>query len=206
PRPAGAPTQRPAPAPAPAQRPAAAPARPMMRRMGPAREHAWQFGIQGGVLYLDQALNGDLVSIGKTSTGKVMPGGSALLAKQLSNHVGLGLGFGFFTGGGFTALNPRGELTFSTDIDKPTVWFVPVGGSVTRFSKSSARITSQWGAHAGLGVMHFFGTGNTALRIEGRESMDRFAERGGFTSYDAQGLLGLSWFFGGAPPKDTDMD
>ncbi len=179
----------------------------MARHMGPAREKAWQFGIQGGFQYLDAALNSALVVRGiHTSTSKVLPGGSALLGKQLSNHLALGVGAGFFTGSGATSIVPRAELTLSTDIDKPTVWFIPVGGSVDRFSGNSTRMTSQWGVFGGLGVMHFFGTGNTALRLEGRMSADRFAEGGGITTYNSQGLIGLSWFFGGAPPKDTDMD
>ncbi|HEY2806146.1 MAG TPA: hypothetical protein VGI92_09840, partial [Gemmatimonadales bacterium] len=145
PRPAGAPTQRPTTPPA---RPAPAPAaaRPMMaHHMGGERDKAWTFGIQGGIMYLDNGVLGTLISDGiHTSTGRVLAGGAANLGKQLSKSVNLGVGLGFFTGASTTALNPRVDLTFSTDVNKKMVWYVPVGGSVTRFSGNGGRLTSQW--------------------------------------------------------------
>ena len=132
-RPATPPPSQPRPAATPAQRPAATPARPMMpmRHMGPHREHAWQFGIQGGVLILDQTFN-SFLQLGvpfKTSTSRIMPGGAVSLTKQLGSHVAFGIGSGFFTSSGAKSIAPRAELTFSTDINKSTVFFVPVGGN-----------------------------------------------------------------------------
>jgi OOP family OmpA-OmpF porin len=89
------------------------------------------------------------------------------------------------------------------------VLLVPVGGSITRWTGNSRTITSEWGAHGGLGLMHFLGTGNTAIRIEGRISADHIAELksgAGAIAFNSQGLAGLSFFFGGAPPRDTDGD
>jgi outer membrane protein OmpA-like peptidoglycan-associated protein len=185
----------------------------MMR--GPHREHSWAFSIQGGLFSVDKALNADVLARGavatriRNSTSQFDFGGAASLGKQLGNHVNFGVGAGFGTGGGGTVLVPTVDLTFSTDINKATVLFVPIGGSVTQFRGNGNRATSQWGVHGGLGLLKFFGTGNTALRIEGRMSMDRFKELkagAGGSAFEGQGLAGLAFFMGGAPPRDTDVD
>jgi outer membrane protein OmpA-like peptidoglycan-associated protein len=203
-RPANPPPARPAATPA--QRPAA----PMSRKPTPHRENAWQFGIQGGVFILDQNLNAFLIGPPvarefKSSSSRIMPGGAVSLTKQLGNHFAFGIGGAFFTSAGAKAIIPRAEFTLSTDINKTTVFFIPVGGSITRISGGTNRITSVYGAHAGVGLMQFLGQGNTAIRVEGRLSMDHYDE---FTKnvYNSQVLGGLSFFFGGAPPRDTDGD
>lgn len=218
-RPATPPPAAPRPAATPpAQRPATPAAqRPMTARMaGPAREHAWQLSLQGGAMYLDGAFSSLLNSnppgpIGplKTNTSRIMPGGAFSFGKQLSNNFGISLGGGFYTGGGATAMSPRLDITLSTDINKGTVIILPLGGSLTQWKGNSNTVTSEWGVHGGLGLLKFLGTGNTAIRIEGRMSMDRIAELdggNGASAFNSQGLAGLSFFFGGAPPRDTDMD
>ena len=44
-----------------------------------------------------------------------------------------------------------------------------------------------------------------ALRIEGRMAYDKFKESSD-PAYNSTGLVGLAFFIGGGPPKDTDAD
>jgi len=201
--------QRPASTPArSAQRPAAAPARHMMSAN---REHSWEFTIQGALFSVDKALNNvTLVSAGiaDPSPKQFMFGGHVAITKHLSNHVGLGIGGAFGTGNGATLLSPTVDLTITTDINSNTNLFFPIGGNMTRFSGNSNHITSTYGAHAGVGIRHMLGE-NVALRIEGRMALEHYDElKGGSggSAFNGQGRLGLSFFGGTGPARDTDMD
>src|SRR5206468_6342397 len=81
PPPAQQPAARPAtPAPAPAQA-----ARPMM--MGADRSQSWEITIQGGLFSVDKAAGSRVVAAG-ISPSQFLIGGSAGIAKQVSEHIG----------------------------------------------------------------------------------------------------------------------
>jgi outer membrane protein OmpA-like peptidoglycan-associated protein len=204
PRPATPPAQQPRPAAAPAQRPAAMPARPMA---GPHRDQSWEFTIQGAVFPVDQAFNAklDQLNIADPAPSRIMIGGHASLTKNFSSHVGFGIGAGFGTGNGATTIQPTVDLTFTTNLNKSFGFFVPVGANLSRFSRSGGnRVTSTIGLHGGLGFRAFL-SDNMALRVEGRMAYEKYDEQTD-PAYNAQGRVGLSFFLGGTPPKDTDMD
>src|SRR5205085_8048273 len=115
------------------QRPATPPpARPAPARVAPSpaagphgsRGSAWQLGLEGGIMYLDQAFNGLLnanpagpLTAIHTSTSRILPGARVSINKQLGEHFALGVGGAFFTGGGTTVLQPTAEMTIMSNIN-----------------------------------------------------------------------------------------
>lgn len=210
--------QRPAQRPAqpPAQRPAAQPAqRPAQRPAAMAmahREKSIELSIGAGVMTVDQALNAGLAGSGiaDPDPSRIMPGGVARLGYNLSKNLGVSVGSGFFTGSGATAISPFGSLTWTLDINRKTSPFILVGGGLTRFSggSPSTHITATYGGHVGAGVRTMVGE-NLAVRLEGRmayENYDELAGGQGDAAYNGAATLGISYFAGGGPPRDTDSD
>ena len=191
-------TQRPATPPPAAARPA-----------GPHRQNAWEFTIQGALFSVDKAFNSNVLAtrgIADPAPGQFMYGGHAQLTKNLSSHMGLGIGAGFGTGNGATTIQPSLDLTWTSNINKSFGFFIPVGANLSQFKGNGTHVTSTYGFHGGLGFRAFLSP-STALRIEGRMAYEKYDDSETTEPvYNGQGRAGLSFFFGGAPPKDTDMD
>ncbi|MEK6769791.1 MAG: thrombospondin type 3 repeat-containing protein [Gemmatimonadota bacterium] len=194
------------PAARPAQRPAA---RPMMAAAH--REGSIELSFGGGVMAVDRQLNGYLVNLGvaDSSPSRIMPGGAVRLGYNFSKSIGLSVGSGFGTGSGATAISPFGALTWTTDINRKMAPFVTVGAGLTRFSGNSTRLTATYGGHAGLGIRSMVGE-KLAVRVEGRMAYESYADvpttGQDYTAYNGVGSLGVSYFMGGGPPRDTDAD
>jgi outer membrane protein OmpA-like peptidoglycan-associated protein len=173
------------------------------------REGSIELSFGAGVLTLDQALSGQMVQSGiATATSRIMPGGALRLGYNFSQSLGLSVGSAFGSGQGASAIAPFAALTFTSNINKKMSPFFTVGAGVTRFSGSGNRITSTYGAHGGVGIRSMMGE-NLALRIEGRmayENYDELAGGTGAAAYNGTALIGLSYFSGGGPPRDTDGD
>ena len=197
------PAQQPRPATPPAQRPAAQ-ARPVA---GVNRGGSWEFTVQGALFSVDQALNAGLDAaniVDQGSTSRFMFGGHAGLTKNLSTHLGFGIGAGFGVGSGATTIQPTVDLTWTSNLNSRFDFFIPVGANLSRFSGNGNRVTSTYGFHGGLGFRSFL-SDNVALRVEGRMAYENFDETPD-PAYNGQGRLGLSFFTGGGPARDTDMD
>jgi len=210
PRPATPPTQQPRPAAQPAQRPAAA---PVAHRAAAAahREGSFELTLAGGAFSVDQALEGFLTSapagrIFDLKPSRFLFGGEARATYNISRHLGIGIGTGVGTGNGATLLSPFAAVTYTLDLNKKFSPFLELGGGMNRWSGNSHSLTSSYLGFGGLGVRSMLGE-NLALRVEGRMAYDKYAS-GTFspTAYNGAGFIGLSYFIGGGPPKDTDLD
>jgi len=202
-------TPRPAtpPAAAPTQaRPAAAPA----AARGPQRQGSWEFTIAPAMFTVDQAFGGYLeaATIMNPAT-QFMYGGYLGITKNFSRSLGLQIGSGLGVGGDAMLANPNISLVWTKNLNSKFSFFIPIGFNVTRIANGSItddlRATSTYGFHGGLGVRSFIGA-NTALRIEGRMAYENFDESPDEPVYNGMGLIGLSFFMGGGPPPDADMD
>ncbi len=198
------PTTPPATQPRPAQRPAMQPA------VAPAahREGSFELALSGGVFRTDGALRCPILcraaNLG-VDPGMFSPGGAARLGYNFNQNwelsAGAGLGFGKNS---TTLLTPFAALTYNFDINETFRPFIEVGGDMPRYSVSGQHVTASWGAFGGLGVRYFFSP-TMALRVEGRMAYDKFKESSD-PAYNSTGLVGLAFFIGGGPPKDTDAD
>jgi outer membrane protein OmpA-like peptidoglycan-associated protein len=105
-------------------------------------------------------------------------------------------------------VTPTVDFTWTSDLNKNLNIFIPVGFNMTRFTDggltSNNRITTKYGFHGGIGVRSFLSE-NVALRVEGRMAYDKFDESSD-AAYDGMGSVGLSFFTGGGPARDTDGD
>jgi outer membrane protein OmpA-like peptidoglycan-associated protein len=120
---------------------------------------------------------------------------------NLTNMLGLSVGTGFGKIDGHNVIPLVGDLTYTFDLNRKLSPFVLVGAGIT---KVFDRMTSTYGAHAGVGVRSFLSP-KLALRVEGRMSYEHFAEVPN-AAYNGAASIGLSYFLGGGPPKDTDVD
>lgn len=204
------PTTPPAAQPRPTQRPAAQPAqRPAARPVAPAaaahREGSFELTLSGGLFNIDRAFNYSLSTAGiaKASPSRFMFGGAGRLTYNLSQYVGLSVGSEIGFGNTATDLTPFAALTYTFDLNKKFSPFIEVGGDMARFSGNSTHVTADYGAFGGIGVRSFLSP-TVALRVEGRMAYDKF--KGVDAAYNSTGLVGLSFFMGGGPPKDTDAD
>jgi outer membrane protein OmpA-like peptidoglycan-associated protein len=204
-RPATPPAQQPRPAARPAaqpqQRPAARPAAAAAHREG-----SIELSIGGGVFSVDQALNGylDRVNIADPSPSRFMFGGVGRLGYNFTKNLGLSVGSGLGMGNGATLISPFGALTYTLDLNKKMSPFITVGGGLTRFTGNSTRVTATYGGHAGVGIRSMLGE-NLALRLEGRMAYENYDELAD-PAYNGTATIGLSYFMGGGPPRDTDAD
>lgn len=204
-RPATPPAQQPRPAARPAaqpqQRPAARPAAAAAHREG-----SIELSIGGGGFSVDQALNGflDRVNIADPGPARFMFGGVGRLGYNFTKNLGLSVGSGLGMGNGATLISPFGALTYTLDLNKKMSPFITVGGGLTRFTGNSLRVTATYGGHAGVGIRSMLGE-NLALRLEGRMAYENYDELAD-PAYNGTATLGLSYFMGGGPPRDTDVD
>ncbi len=206
-RPSTPPAQQPRPA-QPAARPAAAPAPAAAR--GPQRGGSWEFTVGGGFFTVDNALNASLAGLGvvDANPSQFMYGGYLGITKNFSNHIGLQIGSGLGTGNGAMLANPHLSLVWTSNLNNKFSIFIPVGANLTMIGDGSPtgdpHATANWGAHGGLGIRSFL-SDNVALRLEGRMAYEDWDETPD-AAFNGMGILGLSFFMGGGPPPDTDMD
>ena len=205
--------QRPAtppPAQQPAQRPATPPPAAPRPVAGPDRSHSWEFTIGAGLFSVDKALNGALVrnGIADPNPGQFMYGGRLGITKNMSSHLGLQLDGGMGVGNGASVYSGFLNLVWSSNINGKFSIHIPIGVGANRFTAGGptdgSRVTSKVAAHAGLGIRSFL-SDNVAIRLEGTMAYDKYDESSD-PAYNGQGLLGLSFFAGTGPAKDTDMD
>jgi len=198
------PAQRPAAPPAAQpQRPAPAPAAAPRPMAGGERNGAWEFTIGPAILTVDQALASNLAARGALdpNPGRIMFGGHARFGKQLGQNFGISVGAGYFTGQGGTAIQPTVNLTYTTNINSDFNFFIPIGAQLTKFTDG---FTATYGFSGGLGIRKMMGS-SMALRIEGRMAYENYDELPD-PAFNGTGTAGLSFFFGGGPARDTDMD
>ncbi len=217
-------TQQPAARPAtppPAQQPAARPTTTTTTTtttqrtvMGPDRSQSWEITVQGGAFSVDRALGGSISRRGgyATTPPQFLIGGRAAVARHISDHLDIGVGVGFGTGGNsLNTVRPTADITWTSDVNNDFQIIIPLGVGMDRLTGkaigtgSAPRATSTYGVHAGVGIRKFFNEG-TALRIEGRMGYDHFTETAYSTAYNGEGLIGLSFFPNSGLPKDTDAD
>jgi len=211
-RPATPPATQPRPAARPAQ-PAARPAqaRPAMMARGPQRGGSWEFTVAPALFTVDQALNArlDAINVVDPAPGRIMFGGYLGITKNLTNHLGVQLGTGVGVGNSAMIANPNLSLVWTSNLNNKLSFFVPVGAHLTRIGNGSVmddlRVTSTYGFHGGLGIRSFLND-NVALRVEGRMGYENYDELTDGTAFNGMGLVGLSFFMGGGPARDTDMD
>jgi len=197
------PTTPPAAQPRPAQRPAPRPAAPAAVAH---REGSFEFGLGAELFTIDQAFNYVLVANGVAdpNPSRIMFGGGLRAGYNFTQNIGLSLGAGLGTGNGATLIAPFAALTYTFDLNKKFSPFVEVGGDMPRFSGNSTHVTAKYGAFGGVGVRYFLSP-TMALRVEGRMAYDKFDESSD-AAFNGTAHVGLSWFMGGGPPKDTDGD
>jgi len=200
-------TQQPRPAAQPAQRPAAAPvARPAVAAAH--REGSIELSLGAGVMTLDRAVKAQLIShhISDAGLGQFIPGGTVRVGYNFSQNLGLSGGLGMGTGSGVTLLAPFAALTYTFDLNKKVSPFLTVGAGMSRFSGNGTRVTSDYSVHGGAGIRAMVSP-KVALRIEGRMAYEPFKfGTSSFNGLDGAATIGLSYFMGGGPPKDTDVD
>jgi len=161
---------------------------------------------------VDGALGDYLAGAGiRTGNDQFMYGGDLGINKHLGS-ISLGLGSGVGVGGDGMVLTPRFDITWTSSINSKFNIFIPIGLGVTRHTAGSPtddlRITSKFGVHGGLGIRSFL-SDNVAIRIEGRMTYDMYDEtfnNGEDKAFNGQGNIGLAFFAGTGPAKDTDMD
>jgi outer membrane protein OmpA-like peptidoglycan-associated protein len=207
PRPATPPTQQPRPAAQPAQRPAAAPvARPAVAAAH--REGSFELTLGGGLFAIDQAQAGYMTR--SASPKRFLFGGEARATYNISRNFGIGVGAGLgtgklaSTGSSATLLSPFAAVTYTLNLNKSFSPFLEIGAGMNRFTGVSRPINSSYAGFGGLGVRSMIGE-NLALRLEGRMAYDKYDELSN-AAYNGAAFLGLSYFIGGGPPKDTDLD
>lgn len=199
-RPATPPAQQPRPAnPPPAAQPRPAATRPAM---GTDRSGSIELTGSLGAMVMDAGV----------SSAKIAPAGFARFGYNLNNRLGLSAGLGFGSVAGGSVMQPFVAATFTPNMSNKMSPFVTVGLGVTKTTAGTSgadhiiEVTSQFGAHAGAGIRSFIGD-NLALRLEGRIQYDKYASGERISSaINSAASLGVSYFMGGGPPRDTDMD
>jgi len=206
-RPATPPTQQPRPTAQPAQRPAATPAaRPAVAAAH--REGSFELTGAVGGLYTSAGV-ADITGYNK-SGATFLPGVAVRATYNFSQKLGLSGNMPIGFGSGITFLQPALDLVYTMDLNKKfsPLAFVGVGGTHTL----TAVHTSGIAPHVGVGFRSFLGD-RMALRAEAGGYVESFSSdnyRVGFgtsgTSVVGTVSVGLSYFMGGGPPKDTDVD
>jgi len=185
--------QRPATPPArPATQPAARPAAtPQTPAAAAHREGSIELSLGAGVLSFDKQIGVD----------RFGPAGFARLGFNLSPKIGISAGTGIGRVNSHNVFSPFADLTYTFDLNKKMSPFVLVGGGITKVTDV---MTGTYGVHAGIGIRSMIGE-NIALRVEGRMQYENFDEVSN-AAFNGAGTLGLSYFMGGGPPRDTDTD
>jgi outer membrane protein OmpA-like peptidoglycan-associated protein len=175
----------------PAQRPAAAPAARPAAVVVAHREGSIELSAGVGVNSFD----------GQVSANRFGGAGFVRAGYNLTNMLGVSLGTGFGKILGHNVIPVFADVTYTFDLNKKLSPFVLAGLGITQISGS---MTSTYGLHGGVGVRSFLGD-NLALRAEGRMSYEHFNEVPK-AAFNGALSVGLSYFMGGGPPKDTDAD
>lgn len=205
------PAQRP-PAARPAARPPAQQQRPAMARptAGPQRGGSWEFTVGPALFSVDRNLNSRMAAAGyiDNNPSRFMYGGSLRIGYNFNEMFGISVGSGLGVGNSGMLVAPTVDLTWTSDLNKNFDVFIPVGINATRITDggltSANRLTSKYGVHAGLGVRSFLSE-NVALRVEGRMAYEDYSELSK-KAWNGMGTVGLSFFAGGGPARDTDND
>jgi len=188
---------QPRPAPTPAARPL------LPQYAGPHREGSWELTVSAGALLADQQF----------VTGRIAPGGALRISYHVNEtwDVSAGTGLGFASANSEvpgavaqTLVQPFAAVTWTPDINRVTSPFLTAGAGGTYDAFSGGHLTAQYGAHLGIGLRHMIGE-TVALRIEVREQYEHFKEFSN-SVYNGIGTVGLSFFVGGGPLKDSDGD
>ena len=184
----------------PAQTPTQPAARPLLPAYaGTHREGSWELTASAGAMIMDRLVASD----------RVVPAAVLRLGYNVSSvwNVSLGTGLGYGkeasrAGIQTSFIQPFAAVTWTPDINRATSPFLTVGGGGTMVY--NPRMTAQYGAHVGAGIRQMIGS-QLAVRVEGREQYEHFQEFSNST-FDGIATIGLSYFIGGGPPKDTDGD
>ncbi len=202
------PAQRP-PAAAPAQRPAPAPARPVVMAGTAERQGAWRLGLNAtGFIARDGALFGYLsnrVAAKGDNPNRYLPGVLATVGYQVTDNINLNVNGGVGFTSGLTLLHGLvgGTYSFSPDENLSPYLGVSVGGS-SYSGDGPAKRASGIGGYAMGGVRKFVG-GNLAVNLEARVGVENYSNES-ITAIVGNLGVGLSYYMGGGPPKDTDGD
>jgi outer membrane protein OmpA-like peptidoglycan-associated protein len=206
-RPATPPAQQPRPAARPAaqpqQRPAARPA-----VAGTAQKQgAITLTIAPSVFVArDSKLFGWLysrVAGSSAAPDRYLPGAVGQVGYQLSPALAIGGGVGFGFTSGLTVLQPFVGATYTVSPDARFSPYATVAGGGSMFNGDISKATGV-GGYAGLGVRRFMGE-NLALRVEGRVGYENYSDEDINAIVGTAGI-GLTYFMGGGPPRDTDVD
>jgi outer membrane protein OmpA-like peptidoglycan-associated protein len=174
------------------------------------REGSIELSFGAGLLVMDREMNANAaVSQG---IGDAPPparfgyGAVARLGYNLSEKLGISAGTAIGAANGASVLSPFMAATYTADLNRRMSPFVTAGFGMTRLSgDNDSSVTASYGVHAGVGVRSMLGE-RMALRVEGRYAYEHFKEWGGYNAFNGTATLGLSYFMGGGPPRDTDAD
>jgi outer membrane protein OmpA-like peptidoglycan-associated protein len=189
-------------APRPATPPAAAPRQAAPAAASAIRAGSIELSGQAGVIYGSSFYDG-------TYGGTIGFGGFGRISYNVNEKLGIGAGAGFGSLGE-TFIQPFAGITYTLN-NNPVSPFITAGVHLTRIGSGNpvagptpgGRNTSDYGAHAGIGIRKFTNE-NMAIRAEVRGMYDSYAVVG--SAGMVQGLVGVSYFVGGGPPRDTDGD
>lgn len=185
-------------------RPATPPAQqPRPAATAAPRQQMGAFGFRPGSIELTGSAG---LLYGSEWYGKTIGfGGFARLGYAATDKIGVSLGMGVGSIGdpSATFLQPSASVTYTFDNTAQMSPFVTAGANITRIGSGVNRNTSDYGAHAGIGLRRFLQE-NLALRVEARAVLDNY--KGPAWTGMAQGLVGVSYFVSNGPPRDTDAD
>lgn len=192
---------QPRPATPPAQQP-----RPAAQQPRPAARPAGAFGFRPGSIELTGSVGAVYGSEFWGST--VGFGGFGRLGYNITDKLGVSAGAGYVSINDATVLQPFAGITYTMDNTAQMSPFLTAGVQYSMIQDGFT--TDPIGGHVGVGIRRFMQE-NLALRVEARGVIDNFAEitttgdEIGMTG-QAQLLVGVSYFMGGGPPRDTDAD
>ncbi len=206
-RPAAQPAQRPAAQPA--QRPAPAPARPVAMKGTAERQGAWRLGLNAtGFIARDKALFYWLYTRVTTPTdlpNRYLPGLLATVGYQVTDNINLNANLGLGFTSGLTLLQGLVGGTYSFQPDQNLSPYLGVSVGTSRWSGSGIHAKMNGvGGYGMAGVRKFVGE-NVAVNLEGRLGFENYSDESVNAIVGSLGL-GLSYYMGGGPPKDTDGD
>jgi outer membrane protein OmpA-like peptidoglycan-associated protein len=161
-------------------------------------------GVAG--TYLDNQLLVLLKQSGIANPGRVALGGVASVGYHLRESWSVNAGSAVEFGSSATVIQPFASVSWTPSIDAVTSPFVSLGVGVTRITWKSYRATGKFGVHLGVGVRHMLND-RMAVRAEAREQYESFNSAAAPKAvFNGTASVGLSWFFRGGPPRDTDGD
>ena len=173
---------------------------------GPHLEGSWELSVGAGGTYLDHQVQLLIGSGGVSNPGRFVPGGVLRLGYNLSSMWNLSVGAGAGYGSSATIIQPFGALSWTPNLDAKLNPFITLGGGATMVRWKGFSANSQYGGHLGAGLRYMLGE-KVALRVEVREQYEKFSTKAfPNAAFEGIGTVGLSWFLGGGPLKDSDGD